>query len=221
MNKKITKQVFTALLTTFCLTTSDYEGCFKVQGNTCLACLNRKPLGLNKGCGTPTPLPNNCLVYTISQVNGKIVCAQCNPGYALDLKAAETTTPCKLKSTIKNCVDSFQNSKGVISCAICSNEQYVKITKQDQAQTQCVSAGKAGVENCLWGGLFGADSFGATCYRCQPPFAASYDDRRCVKASVPGCLSNDQNPKTCFVCDVFSGYYMVPGGNCSNKKSNL
>ena len=219
MNKKITKFIFSALLASFCLSdNTQYQNCVQVTGSTCLLCYKSIPMGKGKGCG---PLPSNhgyCDFYSLEQFTGEITCGACDSDHVLNLGIiSQTQNACQAKNTIQGCVDAFQFKKDEPPrCVGCLNNLY---TNPKTKQNVCASGGNLTVENCLWGGLV-VPKFGSSCYRCKPGYALSFDRSKCEVPASPGCMTNESRTgKTCFSCDIYDGYYAVPGGKCVKKQA--
>ena len=213
-NKNIQKLVLATLLISFSLCdNSQYEGCFLLIDGTCTFCHNRKPLGLGKACGAPLPATNKCEVYSYDRKNKFTFCAKCKANYVLNFGAKDPENACQLQDSIPGCTYAAQEmTGGRVGCAACSQQKYALLPDLKK----CVPGGTDAVDHCLWGGKLQPGS-GADCYRCQPGYALGANFN-CHPQTAPGCLINGGRAKsTCFACDAFAGYYMVPGNRCVKK----
>ena len=194
---------------------TQYEGCLLVEGDTCILCYNSYPLGRRRGCGPPPPIPNNCEIYGYSLKDGKVSCSSWDSTRALNIAAKGIQTPCTAKNNIKDSITATKSSTGPVLCKSCGNGLYV----QTPGLTNCVPAGKNTIEHCLWGSRFDSKRGAIRCSRCKVGYAVSADRMHYEQGFAPGCLVNEKKDgaRKCFACDVYNGYYMVPGFKCEKK----
>ena len=209
MSKILISILFATTLLGACLSNTQYQGCEEINGNTCIRCYQRKPLGRAKGCGPVLNDTDLCERYLFSIYTGDSFCSQCGRGHSLqqdDFNGAKSR--CKAKNTIQGCLDSQFSGKGQPQfCYSCAKNTYPRLSNRDK----CVDIGAKAVKHCELGGF--ALGNGVTCGRCKAPYALSFNRRACVAPAIPGCSQNDGNGG-CLRCDAPNGYYMVPGGRC-------
>ena len=144
-------------------------GCFSNTGKYCYECLNRKPLGPKQGCGPVLPKSDPCEAYLYQGSAGKIICAQCKPGYAIK-PIGFTSVTCD-PAKIKGCVFEI-DTPSLNKCFACGQEgDYAFLNDAKTQKVTCRPLPKdiRPVKNCLWGSI--VSEFYAFCWRCKTGFA--------------------------------------------------
>ena len=191
-----------------------YQGCITVAGKRCLQCYRRQVRSNLKGCGPLLPPTDKCEIYSRDNAKGGSHCAKCKKSLALKSSGAgkDYKTSC-VPGQVKDCEDEELRAGKTPICYACTYG-FAQFDKET-GKYHCV-AYRCGPYGCQIGGQVGCDYQGLSCYRCYGGFALTVkkSKKKCVKPHITGCGLNSPIENGCLKCDVYRGFYQVPGGAC-------